>query len=121
MSLETPPSMPALLDRAYLDSVEAAIGTPAMRDIVGTFLRDCATAKVRVEHMLGAPEGDGLAKEAHRLGGMLAQFGCPAAAVPFRQASRCKVGAEMTGLIRTGLSLLEPTLEAIQDYSKQRP
>lgn len=105
---------PDLLDFDFIVSLQTAVGPHAMRDLIAAFLRDCRTGAKRLAdsgYRMGSPA---LGRDAHRFAGMLAQFGCPAAALAFRAASHSPAG-DMPRLLAKAMDLIEPTCRAMED------
>jgi HPt (histidine-containing phosphotransfer) domain-containing protein len=103
-----------LVDTGQIEALEAAIGRDAMRGLIAGLLRDCEAGRSRLTDLRSGQMHDQLAREAHKLGGMLAHFGCPAAAHVFRSCARAESPGEALILLDGGLALLGPTCAALE-------
>lgn len=108
-----------LVDTSQIEAIEAAIGREALTGLIAGLLRDCEAGRRRLSELKSGQMPDQLAREAHKLGGMLAQFGCPAAAHAFRSCAHAKDADHALVLLDGALDLLEPTCAALEaDYFK---
>jgi hypothetical protein len=103
-----------LVDTDQLAAIEAAIGRDALKGLIAGLLRDCEAGRSRLAELKSGQMHNQLAREAHKLGGMLAQFGCTAAANAFRSCSRAAEPGEALALVDDGLDLLGPTCRALE-------
>ncbi len=112
------PDPSALLDLSYIRDVQEAVGASAMQTLVAAFLRDCREGQARLANSPDQPAAV-RAKEAHRLAGMLVQFGCPEAGNAFRAASHA-APQDLPALLAKAMALAEPTCAALETlFSKQ--
>ena len=107
---KTPP--PLLVDEAYLLNLAQAVGVPVLRDLLAATLRDCAAAAHKIETVHRSNEA-ALAREAHKLGGLFMQFGCPAAGHAFKAAAQASP-EERPPYVAAALKLVEPTLAELR-------
>lgn len=101
-----------LVDEAYLQSVQEAVGAAAMAGLIEAMLKD---ARKTAELLAAARAKDGEkgeAREAHRLGGLFAQFGCPAVAEALKAASHAEPGKVGAG-VESALALVDPTISRL--------
>lgn len=101
------------IDMPYLTEVCQAIGYDAMAVLIQSFLRDCIQSADRISGSLERQDLEHLPKEAHRLSGMLAQFGCPRAARGFREAARC-APTEIAAPLARSIETLRLTRQALE-------
>ena len=103
-----------LVDISQIEAIEAAIGRDALGGLIAGLLRDCEAGRSRIAELKSAQMHDQLAREAHKLGGMLAQFGCPAAGHAFRSCAHTTDAEEAIVLLNGALDLLGPTCAALE-------
>ena len=103
-----------LVDTGQIEAIEAAIGRDALMGLIAGLLRDCEVGRSRLAELKSSQMHHQLTREAHKLGGMLAQFGCPAAADAFRSCARATEPGEAIALLDGALALLGPTCTALE-------
>lgn len=111
MSTPTHNDLP-LVDAAYLQSVQDAVGAAAMAGLIEAMLKD---ARQTADLLRAARTRDGArgeAREAHRLGGLFAQFGCPALALALKEAAHAESNM-VASMSESALALLAPTLAGL--------
>ena len=101
-----------LVDEAYLNSVQEAVGAAAMVGLVEAMLKDARQASDLLAAARQRDGSKGEAREAHRLGGLFAQFGCPAIAQRLKDAAHAEP-IDVHVLVESALALLGPTLARV--------
>ena len=98
-----------LVDESALRSIEDAVGATAMAQLMAAMLSDARHAAKSLDVAMTSGGVAAQAREAHRLGGLFAQFGCPAIAKALKEASHAPL-SEVAQKVESSLAFLPQTL-----------